>query len=296
MPPKNTKLRAFTQVEDVDDEAVTFVAPVKPAPATVVRKIALDKLEPNPHQPRRLFDELEIRNLADSIEQHGLLQPIKVAQFATHDAYWIVMGERRFRAHQMLGRTEIEAIVVPASQMNGSRPSVHALIENVQRVDLNPMELALSYREIMQEDGLTQAQLARQISKDQSMVARTLQLLDLPESVQKAVLDGELEASKALVLHGLDEQETNTALAYIKTAKPSREKLKKDIRTIKDAKKRAAVADKPAKASPTTQAAESANMNRAYLMSFDELQNFILQFPFETLDEMKLRQVVALLV
>jgi ParB family chromosome partitioning protein len=157
------------------------------------RELELVQIRPNPNQPRKRFDQMEIEALTASIEQHGLLQPIIVREVEA-DRYDIIAGERRFRAVQELGRTTIPAIVL---RVDASRAL--PLVENVQRVDLHALELAEGLHQLIDEEGLTQAQAGLLIGKSQEHVARLLGLLKLPEWI-RAEASAQPQVSTSMLL------------------------------------------------------------------------------------------------
>ena len=159
------------------------------APAgSSIQKIALDKIIPNRYQPRRVFDEEKLQELAQSIQEHGLTQPIVAVYDAGLDKYEIVVGERRFRASQLAGLTEIDVLVHKA--LTDKQMCALALIENIQREDLNPIETALGYRNLMNKFEISQTDLAGYCGKSKAAVSNSLRLLDLPEHIQDALQDG----------------------------------------------------------------------------------------------------------
>ena len=158
-----------------------------------VTSLPLQKVEPNPLQPRKLFDEEELQVLADSISQHGILQPIAVRKMPG-GFYQIIAGERRWRAARLAGLRNVPVVVVEADD---STTMELALIENLQRQDLNPMEEAMGYRQLMEEYGLTQEQVAQKVSKSRSAVANALRLMTLPSAIAQMVADGSLSAGHA---------------------------------------------------------------------------------------------------
>ena len=166
----------------------------------VLRTIPLSQLEPDPDQPRRHFDEAQLEALAESIRQHGLLQPLVVTEQG--GAYRIVAGERRWRAARIAGLTELPVQVVALSP--GQKLEV-ALVENLQREDLNPMEQAGGYRRLIEEFSLTQEEVGRRVGKSRPAVANALRLLQLPPSIQQRVTDGRLSEGHARTLIGLPE-------------------------------------------------------------------------------------------
>ena len=155
--------------------------------------LPIHKVEPNPDQPRRDFDPEELQSLADSIATHGVVQPLTVRELNS-GYYQIIAGERRWRAARMADLREIPAVIIEADDR---KVMELALIENLQRQDLNPVEEALGYQTLMQEYGLTQEDAAKQVGKSRPAVANALRLLNLPEKVLEMVRTGELSAGHA---------------------------------------------------------------------------------------------------
>ncbi len=189
-----------------DDARAAPLAARSPAAApTVAPELPIDAIIPNPDQPRRLFDENELAALADSIRRHGVLQPVVVrrATDGTPDKYELVVGERRWRASKRSGRKTIPATVqdiAPDALLEV------ALVENVQRQDLNPMELALAFRELC-NGGMTQEQVGQRVGLERSTVANHLRLLELPGSLQHDVEAGVLTMGHAKALLSLGNPE-----------------------------------------------------------------------------------------
>ena len=189
------------------EDVVTPQAEVKPeaapvqdaAPVDAVRDLPIYMIDPNPDQPRRTFDEDALRELAASIESVGVIQPIVVCE--TDGRYRIIAGERRYRACRMAGLEMIPAIVRNWDQQ---RQLEAALIENLQRDDLNAIEEARGVRRLMEEGGLTQERAAERLGKSRSALANLLRLLTLEDSVQQMVIDGKLSAGHARALAGVD--------------------------------------------------------------------------------------------
>ena len=175
--------------------------------------LPLYKVEPNPDQPRNDFDEEELQALADSISQHGVIQPLTVRQLET-GYYQIIAGERRWRASRIAGLTEIPAIILEADDRKAMEL---ALIENLQRQDLNPVEEALGYQSLMKEYGLTQEEVAAQVAKSRPAVANALRLLSLCPEVLEQVKSGTLTAGHA------------RAILTLKSEKQQQEATKKII-------------------------------------------------------------------
>lgn len=161
---------------------------IQQTPGTAVTRIAVNKIVPNRFQPRRVFDEEKLQELSQSIKEHGLTQPIVVVYDAGLDKYEIVVGERRFRATQLAGLTEIDAIV--HKHLGDKEMCALALIENIQREDLNPIETALGYRNLMSKFYITQTDLASYCGKSKAAVSNALRLLDLEPEIQQALQEG----------------------------------------------------------------------------------------------------------
>lgn len=164
-----------------------------------VTSLPLQKVEPNPNQPRHRFDEEELQALADSISEHGILQPLAVRKM-DGGFYQIIAGERRWRAARLAGLQEVPVVVVEADDKTVMEL---ALIENLQRQDLNPMEEAEGYRVLTEEYGLTQEEAAARVGKSRPAVANALRLLALPDEVRELVEKGELSAGHARAILSL---------------------------------------------------------------------------------------------
>ena len=162
-------------------------------------------LDTNPNQPRKSFSEEELRELAQSIEENGLVQPVVVRKKG--ERYELIAGERRFRAFKLLGRDKIPAVVTEADDLTAAK---YSLIENLQREDLNPYEEAAAYRTLIDEYGLTQEEAAAQVGKSRSAVANSIRLLDLPEDVLELLVGGELSAGHGRALLMLNDKEKIT--------------------------------------------------------------------------------------
>ena len=167
------------------DEPVSSNSPYKMLP--------IYKVEPNPEQPRRDFDEEELQALSESIATHGIIQPLTVRETAT-GYYQIIAGERRWRAARMANLTEVPVVVIEADDKKAMEL---ALIENLQRQDLNPVEEALGYQSLMAEYGMTQEEAAERVGKSRPAVANALRLLNLCPAVLDKVRQGELSAGHA---------------------------------------------------------------------------------------------------
>ncbi len=187
--------------------ASALPSPAAPAatPGSVF-EIEISRIDPNPDQPRREFEPAALQQLADSIRQHGVLQPVVVRQAGAR--YELVMGERRFRASQLAGRQSVPAVVLdvdPADRLE------LAIVENVQRQDLNPIELALAYQALARA-GHTQEQIGRKVSMDRSSIANHIRLLDLSRAIQADVEAGRLSMGHAKALLQIPEPEARETL------------------------------------------------------------------------------------
>lgn len=181
---------------------------VEEAENTGVRTLRISLIDPKSDQPRKNFDGEALSQLADSIAANGILQPILVRE--TGDRYTIIAGERRYRAARLAGLTEIPALVLEADDESAAK---YALIENLQREDLNPYEEAAAIRKLMDEFSLSQEQVASSIGRSRSAVANALRLLDLPEEAVAHLIDGTLSSGHARTLLGLIDRSQIGALA-----------------------------------------------------------------------------------
>ena len=163
-----------------------------------IQKIDLSKIKANPYQPRKTFDDDRLSDLAMSIQTHGVLQPIVLRQ--TVQGYYIVVGERRFRASQLAGLAEIPAII---KELSDSDMMELAIIENLQREDLNAIEEAESYQRLMNDLGLTQQKVAERLGKSRPYIANMLRLLNLPKDISNQVKEGALSSAHGRTLLGI---------------------------------------------------------------------------------------------
>ena len=173
--------------------------------------IRVSDIEPRRDQPRKTFDREALELLADSIATHGVLQPIIVREnLSAQGTYEIIAGERRWRAAKMAGLSEIPAVVFTGDDLKAAQV---ALIENIQREDLNPVEEAMGYGALIEKFGLTQDQVAKQVGKSRPTVTNMLRLLDLPDGVLELLRDGEISAGHARAILGLDNEDDMLPLA-----------------------------------------------------------------------------------
>lgn len=173
-----------------------------------VQELDIHLIDTNAGQPRKDFDQEKLQELADSIRQHGVVQPILLRQ--NGERYVIVAGERRFRAARLAGLDQVPAIV---KDLDEAQVMEVALIENLQREDLNPIEEAAAIRFLMQQHDLTQEEVSRRLSKSRPAIANSLRLLTLPEPVQAYLRNGKLQAGHARALAGLQDPEAQAVLA-----------------------------------------------------------------------------------
>jgi ParB family chromosome partitioning protein len=200
-----------------------------------IQKISIDKIIPNRYQPRKTFNEDSLKDLAQSIKQHGLTQPVVVVYDAGLDKYELVVGERRFRASEMAGFKEIDCIV--HTKLDDKQLCALALIENIQREDLNPIETALGYKNLMQKFLVSQVELAEYCGKSKAAVSNSLRLLNLSQEIQNALQDGTITEGhgRALLMVG-DEGKRAVLFKKIIGSKMSVRQAENAARTILEGK------------------------------------------------------------
>jgi ParB family chromosome partitioning protein len=181
-----------------------------PVPGARFAEIPVQQIAPNAKQPRQVFDEEALEELKTSIREVGFLQPIVVRDLGA-EQYELVMGERRWRAAQALGRTEIPAIIRDTQDDAMLRD---ALLENIHRVNLNPLEEAAAYQQLLEEFGTTHEELGRRIGRSRPQISNTIRLLNLPAPVQRRVAAGVLSAGHARALLSLEDSEQQESLAH----------------------------------------------------------------------------------
>lgn len=170
--------------------------------------VNIEAIHPNPNQPRTHFDEKELQELADSIREHGVLQPLLVRKDGK--GYQIIAGERRYQASKLAEITEVPVIV---KDVDETEVLALALIENLQRSDLNPIEEARGYKQLIDASGMTQDALSKAVSKSRSAITNALRLLDLPESVQQMLFEGKLTAGHARAILAVPYEDARIKLA-----------------------------------------------------------------------------------
>lgn len=210
LPPQPTELQP---------QPTTFIQqqPVLTEPAHTERisyedasvmEVPISEIVPNPYQPRKNFDEQQLRELADSIREHGVIQPLVVNK--TERGYELVVGERRFRASQLAGLQKVPVIV--KSGMHDQTKLEVALIENIQRQELNPIEEAMAYDKLMKMFGLTQEKVAQKVGKSRPAIANTVRLLNLPAEIQRGIIEKKISEGHARAILGLPGAERQLAL------------------------------------------------------------------------------------
>ncbi|HEB7534193.1 TPA: ParB/RepB/Spo0J family partition protein [Campylobacter coli] len=194
-----------------------------------VSLIEISKITPNPFQPRKTFDEVALNELANSIKEHGLIQPIIVLK--KNDSFILVAGERRLRATQILGKENILAFV---SDSDESKLRELALIENIQRENLNPIELANSYKDLIEVYNITQENLAELIHKSRTQITNTLRLLNLDPKTQDLIASGKISQGHAKVLVGLDKEDEKVLVDSILGQKLSVRDTERLVQKVKN--------------------------------------------------------------
>jgi ParB family chromosome partitioning protein len=194
-------------------------------PKEEIQKIPLDKIKPNRYQARKKFDETKLRELAESIKEKGLLQPLIVSPSIIPGEYELVAGERRYRASYIAGLTEVPVLVRSVTDKERAQIS---LIENLQREDLNPIEEAKAYQRIIQEFNLTQEELSKLIGKDRSVIANSLRILTLPDFIQDMIAEGIISSGHARTLASIQEEDK---------LKEITERIQKEKLTVREVEK-----------------------------------------------------------
>jgi len=190
--------------------------------------IQIDEIRPNPYQPRKTFDVNSLQELSDSIVSHGLLQPIVVIKDKT--GFMLIAGERRLRASKLASLGTIRAII---ADIDLAKLREMALIENIQREDLNPIDLAYSYQELLNEHEITHEQLSSLIFKSRTQITNTLRLLNLDDYTQQALVEGKISQGHARALIGLDKKEQKVLVDSIVGQKLSVREVEESVKGIK---------------------------------------------------------------
>jgi ParB family chromosome partitioning protein len=198
-------------LENSETDITSSSPSIKAPSAGSVSKISINDIEANPFQPRSEFEKEALVDLANSIKEHGIIQPITVRKLG-YGKYQLISGERRFRASQIVGLTEVPAYIRIA---NDQAMLEMAIVENIQRQDLNPVEIAISFKRLIEECELTQEELGEKVSKNRSTVTNYLRLLKLPEVIQLALSSKIISMGHARALLGI-ESETKLIKSYRK--------------------------------------------------------------------------------
>jgi ParB family chromosome partitioning protein len=183
--------------------------PAAPA-GTGLAEVPIEQISPNPYQPRRTFNDASIEELSRSVREHGIIQPLVVTRTGDHK-YRLIAGERRFRAAQKAGLSVVPVVI--KETMTDSDTLQVALIENIQREDLNTIEEAYAYHQLHEEFGLTQEEISKRVGKERSTVANFLRLLRLPDSVKKLLASGQLSMGHARAILAVDSPKKQEQLA-----------------------------------------------------------------------------------
>lgn len=224
------------KVGSTTSTASTVSAPVKPANDNAIEDaiyVDLNKVEPNKEQPRKHFDEDGLIELSDSIKEFGVISPLLVVK--RDDYYMIVAGERRWRASKMAGLSKIPVIV---KELTDQQIAEISLIENIQRMDLDPIEVAEGYQRLISEFGYTHDVIAERVMKSRAVITNSLRLLKLDKRVQQMLIDGMISEGHAKVLLGIDDSEKQSEIAQaVCDQKMSVRELEKLIKNLKSEKK-----------------------------------------------------------
>lgn len=216
------------------------------APEGTLRDVAIDEIEANRYQPRERFEEASLMALADSIRELGVLQPVLVRE--SDSGYELIAGERRWRAAKRAGLTTIPALVRTADDLASLE---QAVVENLHRADLNPLEEAAAYQQLLEDFEMTQTTLATRVGKSRSAISNLLRLFQLPGSIQKLVMDGRLAEGHARALLGTPDRQQQERLAQraVRQGLSVRE-VEEAVRAVEDDQGGAAAAPKPAALRP----------------------------------------------
>jgi len=213
-------------LENAKTDITTNSQPEKPMVAGAISRIAIENISPNPFQPRIDFDKEPLLELADSIKEHGIIQPITVRKMGRDD-FQIISGERRFQASKIAGIDDLPCYIRIADDQHLLEM---AIVENIQRKDLNAIEIAMGYQRLIDECNLTQEQLSEKVTKKRSTISNYLRLLKLPIIIQKALREGQLSMGHARALLSYDdENEMIKAFNQIKSENLSVRALEKNI-------------------------------------------------------------------
>ncbi len=202
--------------------------------SNTIVELDINLIKPNPNQPRKIFDECKLKELSESIVEHGLLQPVTVVENGL-DEYILIAGERRLRAHKLANLEVIRAIIIEAEEF---KLRELALIENIQRDDLNIIELAYSYAQLINEHNITHDELSKKIFKSRTLITNTLRLLQLSSYVQQMLANNKISAGHGKILIGLDDELQKRIVDSIIGQKLSVRETETLVRELKSSKER----------------------------------------------------------
>ncbi len=249
-------------------DALISTETVRTSGSSSIGEIEITQIEANPNQPRREFDEESLRELADSIAELGIIQPITLRKVGD-EKYQIIAGERRFRASQIAGKSTIPAYILEASDENTMEM---ALTENIQREDLNAMEIALAYQQLIEQHNLSQEQLSKRVGKGRATIANFLRLLRLPAAIQMALKDKSIDMGHARALLALENPALQIAMfKEIQQKGYSVRQVEELVREKKNSQQETATDNSPAKE----------NTNNKQSIEFHQLKRQLTQF-FQT--------------
>ncbi len=258
MPPKQRKMTDINFFDIMNENAAETAK-------NGVSTLRIADIEPRSDQPRKQFDREPLEALAESIGTYGVLQPIIVRPNPNlAGAYEIIAGERRWRAAKMAGLTEMPVVVLEGDELKAAQV---AIIENIQREDLNPVEEALAYRTLMERFDLTQEQAAAQVGKSRPAVANMMRLLDLPDTVLEMLREGSLSTGHARALLGLEREEDAIALA---------ERILQREMTVRDVERAVKLMNDAANAEPTVEPAAETAESKLRRVHIRDLESRIL--------------------
>lgn len=246
-------------------DALISTEAVRTSGSSSIGEIELAQIEANPNQPRREFDKESLQELADSIAEIGVIQPITLRK-VSDEKYQIIAGERRFRASQMAGKETIPAYILEASDESTMEM---ALIENIQREDLNAMEIALAYQQLIEQHNLSQEQLSKRVGKGRATVANFLRLLRLPAAIQMALKEKSIDMGHARALLSLESPSEQIALfKEIQQKSYSVRQVEEIVREKKNSSNEATQSDTPKAESDNKQGAEFHQLKRQLTQFF----------------------------
>lgn len=224
-------------------DALISTEAVRTAGSSSIGEIEIGKIFANPNQPRRDFNEEALQELADSIKELGVIQPVTLRKMED-ETYQIIAGERRFRASQLAGKSTIPAYILKADDEDTMEM---ALIENIQREDLNPLEIALAYQQLIEQHNLSQEQLSKRVGKGRATIANSLRLLKLPAVIQVALKEKSIDMGHAKALLSLDSHSEQIRLFHeIEENSYSVREVEEMVRRIKEGEQPQATAQKKA--------------------------------------------------